>query len=104
VIFVGALSSSVEKLRKGALRERLMTFQTTYQASTYLLETRTPGELIYVKGSGRDHLERLMLAELDTVVCWRERCGRLRECPGCEHYRTPKAPPFGVEAQVLPNL
>jgi UDP-N-acetylmuramoyl-tripeptide--D-alanyl-D-alanine ligase len=97
VIFVGPNSGSVEKLRKGALRERLLTFQTTYQASAYLLETRTPGELVYVKGSAADHLERLMLAELDSVVCWRERCGRIKECPGCEHYRTPKPPPFGVE-------
>ena len=65
VIFVGPNSGSAAKLRTGAFRDRLFTFPTAYQAHAYLQATRVAEELIYVKASIADHLERLMLAELD---------------------------------------
>ncbi len=103
VIFVGRQSSHVDKLRQGEVRDRLFTFQTTYQAATFLSEEQLPEELVYIRGSiGADHLERIMLSQLDRVVCWRERCRKKRACHECKHYRTRTPPPFGV-AQSTPT-
>jgi UDP-N-acetylmuramoyl-tripeptide--D-alanyl-D-alanine ligase len=88
VIFVGPNSGVVERLRKEEFRERLLCFPTAYEARVHLAETRVPGELVFVKSSRVDHLERLMLADLESVVCWRERCGRNKPCQLCEDYRT----------------
>ena len=98
VIFVGPNSGSAAKLRTGALREQLFTFPTAYQASAYLQATRTANELIYVKSSIADHLERLMLAELDAVVCWKERCKLKYDCHGCPKCRIPAPPPSAAAA------
>ncbi len=96
VIFIGPNSGSAAKLRTGALSERLFTFPTTYEASAYLHATRTANELIYVKASIVDHLERLMLAELDEVVCWKERCGLQHDCQRCGDFRIPAPPPVAT--------
>jgi UDP-N-acetylmuramoyl-tripeptide--D-alanyl-D-alanine ligase len=96
VVFVGPQSSLVDKLRQGELSNRLFTFQTTYQASAFLSRESLSGELIFIKASSTDHLERIMLSQLDQVVCWQERCGIRRPCPNCRRYRRPKSPPFGL--------
>jgi hypothetical protein len=98
VVFVGANAGHVTKLRQGALRERLFAFQTSYQASIFLAEEPIAGELIYVKASGSDHLERVMLAKCDQVVCWRERCNRSINCSSCKDFRKPHPPPFGLDS------
>jgi UDP-N-acetylmuramoyl-tripeptide--D-alanyl-D-alanine ligase len=103
VLFVGPNSAAVIKQGQGELRERLFAFQTTYQASAFLAENNEPEELIFVKASVKDHLERIMLSQLDRVVCWRERCRVGGICPGCRYYRKPHAPPFGV-AEDQPAL
>lgn len=98
VVFVGPNAMSVSKLlRQEELRERLFAVETSYQASTFLAETAIAHELIYVKASRGDHLERIMLSQLDKVVCWKERCGkRTISCPSCASYRKAFAPPFGL--------
>jgi len=102
VIFVGPNSGSAAKLRTGALRDRLFTFPTAYQAHAYLQATRVANELIYVKASIADHLERLMLAELDAVVCWKERCKLKYDCQTCPRYRIPEAAPGAAAASDTP--
>jgi UDP-N-acetylmuramoyl-tripeptide--D-alanyl-D-alanine ligase len=52
----------------------LFSFLTSYQAAKFLSETAIAGELIYIKSSIRDHLEPIMLAQVESVVCWKERC------------------------------
>jgi UDP-N-acetylmuramoyl-tripeptide--D-alanyl-D-alanine ligase len=96
VIFVGPNSGHVSKLSQGPLSERLFTFTTSYQASAFLRQTGRANELIYVKASRVDHLDRLMLAQTDQVVCWRERCGVLLPCKSCARFRKPHPPPFGL--------
>jgi len=97
VVFVGTGAGHVLKLRQGGLRQRLFGFESTYQASAFLAEGAVPNELIYLKSSIPDHLERVMLSQLDQVVCWRERCGRrYAHCPSCRAYREPHRPPFGL--------
>jgi UDP-N-acetylmuramoyl-tripeptide--D-alanyl-D-alanine ligase len=96
VIFVGPNASFVSKLvRQEELQRHLFIFQTSYQASRFLNEQVLPDELIYIKASITDHLERVMLSQRRGVVCWRERCGRKIDCHKCRAYRKPHAPPFG---------
>ena len=110
VVFVGPGLTYMEKLHREDLRDRLFTFQTTYEASAFLSKGVKRGELIYIKASGIDHLERIMLSQLDEVVCWREKCGVNRNCPACRSYRTPAPSPheFGAtlsdRAELAPVL
>ena len=96
VIFVGPQASHVSKLRQEEVRDRLFAFVTSYQAAAFIAETPMTGELIYIKASITDHLERIMLAEFGDVLCWRERCGKIASCPECRNYRRDVPPPFGV--------
>lgn len=102
VVFVGPNADHVSKLRQGDLQDRLFTFQTCYQASAFLAETALPAELIYIKASIGDHLERIMLSQLEGVVCWKERCRRRINCLQCPNYRRPYAPPFGLAESTTP--
>lgn len=89
VIFVGPHSGYVRKLQDESL-DRLFAFQTVYQASMFLAENSLADELILIKGSPKvDHLERVMLSQLDDVVCWREGCGEEKFCLKCRWYRIP---------------
>ena len=95
VIMVGPHSGHIDKLLHQRLaKDRLFGFQTTYQASEFIASDEVAGESIYVKASVAQHLERLMLAQLDGVVCWREHCGRRQKCIDCPKYRIPQLPPF----------
>jgi UDP-N-acetylmuramoyl-tripeptide--D-alanyl-D-alanine ligase len=97
VIFVGPQAGHVTKLRQGDVTDRLFAFVTGYQASAFLAETALAGELIHVKASITDHLERIMLSQFGSVMCWRERCGVENSCPDCSDYQTSYPPPFGLE-------
>jgi UDP-N-acetylmuramoyl-tripeptide--D-alanyl-D-alanine ligase len=104
VVFVGPNANSVAKLLKqDELQDRLFVFETSYQASAFIAKDALQEELIYIKASlSSDHLERLMLSQLEQVVCWRERCKREAECCLCRDYRKPHAPPFGVAESNSP--
>jgi UDP-N-acetylmuramoyl-tripeptide--D-alanyl-D-alanine ligase len=92
VVFVGPNASHVTKASVPAdLRERLFTFESSYQASTFLAAEIRPEELIFIKASGADHLERIMLSQLAQVTCWREQCKAAASfCTGCRNYRKPQ--------------
>ena len=97
VVFVGPQAGHVARLRQGGQRDKLFTFETTYQASAFLAQAAVAGELIYIRGSvAADHLERILLSQLDQVVCWREGCKKIHFCTGCKKYRIATPPPFGV--------
>jgi UDP-N-acetylmuramoyl-tripeptide--D-alanyl-D-alanine ligase len=99
VLFVGPQAASVERLRVGDVASRLFAFQTCHEASRLLARDPVADELIVVKGSISDHLERVMLSQLDHVVCWRERCGRRIDCYKCESYARAHPPPFEPELE-----
>jgi len=103
VVFVGRHSSHVTNLQHGETRDRLHAFETAYQANEFLTRTAVPGELVFIKTSRRpDHFERLILSQLDRVVCWREQCGKGANCQECGDYRRPHPPPFGLAAIESP--
>ncbi len=92
VIFVGPHASHAEAYRVEA-GDRLQSFPTTCEASRFVAQQSEAGELILIKASCSDHLERIALSHFNDIVCWRERCGKARPCPNCIHYRTPSGPP-----------
>ncbi len=98
IVFVGPNSGHIDTLRKGELKDRLFGFHTSYEACAFVNSNAIPHELIYVKASVSDHLERVMLSQLDQVVCWRERCGYRHACVTCPKYRKATLPPFGLIA------
>ena len=101
VIFVGPSAGHVSRLRQGDIRGRLFNFETVYQASAFLADDPLAGELIYVKASVSEHLERIMLTEIHQVSCWRENCGKGWPCPKCEDYLKPVPPPLGLPQTPL---
>ncbi len=101
VVFVGEHSQHVARLRQGDTQNRLLSFQTVFQASAFLASDKTDGELIYAKAQLTDHLERIMLSQLDEVVCWREGCGRWPPCMQCRDYHNAAAPPFEGASAAL---
>jgi len=101
VMFVGPHSSHLTRLQQEH-KERLFAFQCTYQASSFLAEHAVCEELIYVKSSISDHLERIALSQVERVVCWRERCGvKEVHCGRCTRYPIPYRPPFGLDRECL---
>jgi UDP-N-acetylmuramoyl-tripeptide--D-alanyl-D-alanine ligase len=93
VVFVGPNAGHVTKLQQGEAKDRLFSFESSRRASRLLTRDSQAGELIYVKGSRTvDHLERIMLSQLDRVVCWRRKCGVKKNCPECKQYRKRSAP------------
>lgn len=107
VLFVGPHSAHVARLREDDGDDRLFSFQTAYEASAFLAKGAVPAELIYIKASrNADHLERLMLAQIDGVVCWREQCRKVWNCFDCKQYRRPSPPPFvspGAAGEPTPS-
>ena len=100
VVFVGPHSGHVTRLGRAEARDRLFAFDTAYEASVFLSLPPVPDELIYIKASrSADHLDRIMLAQLDRVVCWRQRCRHARNCFDCKHYRRPSPPRFHGTSQ-----
>ncbi len=97
VVFVGPHSGHVARLSPDEGGERLFAFQSAYEASFFLTQHSLRGELIFIKASRiADHLERIMLARLDDVVCWRERCRKIWNCSDCKQYRRPSPPPVAL--------
>jgi UDP-N-acetylmuramoyl-tripeptide--D-alanyl-D-alanine ligase len=93
VIMVGPHASHGDNLRAEA-GGRLFTFATTYDASRFVADESKADELILIKASGGDHLERIALSHFNEIMCWREACGKSGGCPLCRHYRTPSPPPL----------
>lgn len=96
VVFVGPNAGFIDKVRDEAGEARLYSFLTAYQGFTFLSRESIADELILIKASISDHLERLMLGHFDRVVCWRQKCGKHANCHQCRRYDTPHAPPFGI--------
>ena len=68
VVFVGPQADHVDRLRRGDVRDRLFAFVTSHQAAVFLAEAPLSRELIHIKASITDHLERIMLSQFGDVM------------------------------------
>lgn len=86
VLFVGDESARVRRMKEPGIEGRLFRFDNVSAAHKFLSEDQVAGEVIYVKASRADHLERLMHASFTEIACWRYRCGkRFQGCSFCTH-------------------
>ena len=89
VFFVGPRAQNLKRGLSEEAAARLHEFPTVQELNSHLAQILKPGDLVYVKGSGpSEHLERLTLARLQEVACWRERCGRWTRCEDCALFGT----------------
>jgi UDP-N-acetylmuramoyl-tripeptide--D-alanyl-D-alanine ligase len=84
VIFVGPNSERVARLLKDH-GGRLRYFLHFDAASAHLRGSIEAGDLVYVKSSGVDHLERLWHDFDRPVLCRLDRCGKLIACNRCKY-------------------
>jgi UDP-N-acetylmuramoyl-tripeptide--D-alanyl-D-alanine ligase len=91
VLFVGQSSERVARMLPDN-KDRLFAFASTKEASDFLMATALAGELIYIKSSGIDHLERILYQWRAPIRCWVESCRKSFACDYCkqlyEHGRT----------------
>ncbi|MEZ5329324.1 MAG: UDP-N-acetylmuramoyl-tripeptide--D-alanyl-D-alanine ligase [Verrucomicrobiales bacterium] len=64
--------------------EKIQAFDRIADAHEFLTTFLKSGDLVVLKGLVADHLERLARARVETVGCWRDRCGRRTLCTDCE--------------------
>ncbi|RST85195.1 Mur ligase [Aquibium carbonis] len=82
VLFVGPQSARIDRLKTEA-GARLLTFERAEEVAAYLETTAIPGELIYLKASLADHLERVVFNAREPIACWVDRCGVGTSCLAC---------------------
>ncbi|MDA0813538.1 MAG: Mur ligase family protein, partial [Verrucomicrobia bacterium] len=77
--------------------ERVEVCDTIDEARRYLASFLLSGDLVVLKGIVADHLERLARARVETVGCWRSRCGRKHLCSECDLLVIPAGPDATAE-------
>lgn len=82
VVFVCKLGDSAVKATNPDGKP-LRAFSSTKEVRDFLRPLLAADDLVLLKASGADHLERLALDALEPVTCWRERCGRDIDCSTC---------------------
>ena len=83
VLLVGPRASAAYRRLKATGGDRLICFETAFEASRWLSSYVRAGDLVLLKASNADHLARLALALDQEVRCWRSRCTRKVICDRC---------------------
>ena len=89
VVLVGASAARGLRVRYRRPDAALRAFSTARQASDYLEGVLRPGDLVLLKSSTKDHVERIALRRTKGVVCWLTDCGRKGNCEKCSRFRVP---------------
>lgn len=90
LIFVGPMAHLATKPVDAAGR-RARAFETVREASAFVDAWSQPGDLIVLKASAIDHVERIALSQRGAVACWRYRCGIRSLCDRCRWLNKPDA-------------
>ena len=93
VCFVGPNSGAVRKVAAGEGKGRLFMFDGAKDLADHLAGGLESGDLVIIKASRADHLERAILQQTIGVACWREKCGRHIPCKDCDLRLVPSPPP-----------
>ena len=59
-------------------------FATLREAAQWLKVSLAPGDLVFLKGRGTDHLSRILFAQFGNIGCWKASCGITRLCDVCD--------------------
>lgn len=90
VIFVGGNAARVARVVSADGRSPLV-LATVRELAEHLDAHARPGDLVMLKASVADHVERVALRHQRDVLCWRERCGIRRSCDECPYLTRPDA-------------
>jgi len=93
VCFVGPNSGAVRKLVAGDGLGRVFMFDNVKALADHLEGRLRDGDLVLLKASSSDHVERIALQHTIGVACWRERCGKKQLCDECDLRLVPSPPP-----------
>lgn len=85
VVFVGPESFKVSRLRESEPVGRIYELATVREAGEFLRNDMLEDEIIYVKSSRADHLDRLYHSAFAGIACWTDRCRLRHGCIHCEH-------------------
>lgn len=83
VIFINDRAHRVKTSAEDVETGRFRSFAAAEKLVEHLRRTAVAGEVILLKGSRSDHLERIALAFVQEVRCWRDHCGVKDDCPSC---------------------
>ncbi|WP_010140275.1 Mur ligase family protein [Oceanicola sp. S124] len=89
VVLVADRSHRGSVLPEAEAKGRLLQVQTVEEAATHVVATALPGEVILLKGSEFQHLERILLALAGPVRCWSHDCGVSGSCMDCGLHHLP---------------
>ncbi|MFN3546051.1 MAG: Mur ligase family protein [Mesorhizobium sp.] len=84
VIFYGPQAERVRRL-KPEYQDRLFTFETFDMLMPFLKATLRQDDMIYIKGSRIDHLERAMLDYESPISCHVTSCEKFYTCNQCKY-------------------
>ncbi len=101
VYFVGPAAQRARAELPIPSRRELRLFATVLELHTFLQGQLGPGDLMLVKGSHSDHLERLLDARISPHACWLERCRQPHACMDCKR-RFVRALPAPATAPLTP--
>ncbi len=62
-------------------------FDSIKEAVEFLKSELRSGDLVLLKGRSCDHLERIYLAQLGPIGCWKVKCRERTLCDMCQHLR-----------------
>jgi UDP-N-acetylmuramoyl-tripeptide--D-alanyl-D-alanine ligase len=89
VLMVGDWSHRSQASEEDIASGRFHAFQEPADVFRLLKDTATPDDLIFIKASTTQHLERIALAWDEDVRCWKANCGLSTPCLACGLYNHP---------------
>jgi UDP-N-acetylmuramoyl-tripeptide--D-alanyl-D-alanine ligase len=84
-VFVGELADYGKRraIEAGLRPEMVHAFPSMQPAAEFLQSELKPGDVMLLKGRTTDHATRIFYAQLGTVKCWKEYCGKRMLCDLC---------------------
>ena len=84
-VFIGDLAEYGKRraIDAGLRPEMVHAFPSLQPAAEFLKSELRPGDVMLLKGRTTDHATRIFFAQLGTVKCWKEYCGKRMLCDMC---------------------
>ena len=92
VYFVGPMAERAQREQARAGDRELRMFPHTLALHEHLEGRLEDGDLVLLKGSSAEHLERVLEARTGPFACWKTRCGIKYACTSCRQRLTPSLP------------
>jgi UDP-N-acetylmuramyl pentapeptide synthase len=93
VYFVGPNSPRVRNEAPSDGKRELRIFPHALALHEFLRDRLEPGDLVLLKSSLADHVERIFEAQAGPHACWKAPCQLKRVCGACRHRLVPSDPP-----------